>query len=296
MVIQRLLRLALLLVLATGCNAAGPVTDEEAATRTTPASTAPPPTAPETVTPTKEGAESSVLVDLVDESPGGQWVAETEVLSTQGALPTSFTVRRTDGSQVWTVVDEERAQGLGFPFPVVVRWLPDEQALFYAEAATPDGCAVAGYALSLHRLDLADGSVTTVLPQIGGRVAVSADGVQVAYLEPRPEVALRVRDLATDEEQAIEIPAEADAQLGDLLWSPDATRLLLTVVSNPCSNQESRTFLLLNVADGTVETVVDGETRRLLPVDWPAPDAVTLEELDGTRWTLDPATGEIAPQ
>jgi len=93
----------------------------------------------------------------------------------------------TDGTTSWTIVDEDRQEGLGFPKPTVLRWVPGDQRLFYTEATKPDGyiCWFRPYHSGLYTVDLMNGTDTKVA-DVEGHLAVSPTGDRVAYRPAGP--------------------------------------------------------------------------------------------------------------
>lgn len=64
---------------------------------------------------------AEVINAFTSQSPDGRWVAETVLTETSAdQTHVSFMVTTTDGTTAWTIVDEDRQEGLGFPSPTVL--------------------------------------------------------------------------------------------------------------------------------------------------------------------------------
>jgi len=204
-----------------------------------------------------------------------------------------LSVARVGGGQEWIVVDEWRPTGLGWTSPAPLRWSADSAAFYFTNLPHPDGCSVLTNGVDLHRLELATGAVTEVLPEVGLWVSLSPDESQVAYIAfgDRGPV---TRDLATGAESDafLDLPVH-NAQAGAIVWSPDAARLALTLVHNACSSiSQSHSILVLDLASSTFTTVLDHDLSQFITSAWPEPDRLRLTGPLGPYW-LDLTTGEI---
>lgn len=254
-----------------------------------------------TASPSPAGTALSdeVRYSETSESPDGRWRAETVVsAATAGSLHVRFVVTNSVGTDEWVVVDEERVEGLGFPSPTVLHWLPEEQALFYTEEASPDGCSAAPYHTGLYRLDLTDGQVMDVA-NIEGYLAVSPDGGRVAYQPGGPMMdalsadwKLVVRDLQSGEEQVVPLRLDEEVEIVNFVWAPDGASLLLVTATGECLEQV-QSISLLNPQTGALTPVLEGRNEPFYAVEWSDLTLVLLEAGDGTRVHLNVETGEI---
>ncbi len=300
-----------LLLLAAACQpaaatpSAAPTAGHVVLPTQTPAiapTASPLPAASPTIAPAAPPSATPVLAAMrLDEwsqpSPDGLWVA-----SGLAALPgkeggtlyyARLSVAQVGGGQEWIVVDEWRPTGLGWTSPAPLRWSADGSAFYFTNLPHPDGCSVLTNGVDLHRLDLATGEVTELLPEAGLWISLSPDEAQVAYIA-FGDRGLVTRDLTTGAESAaaLDLPA-LNAQAGAIVWSPDAARLALTLVHNACSSDaQQHSVLVLELASGTFTTVLDRDPSQFITSAWPEPDRLRLTSPLGPYW-LDLATGEI---
>jgi hypothetical protein len=110
---------------------------------------------------------------------------------------------------------------------------------------------------------------------------------------------MTLTDLATGNEQPIELPSFGDAwDIGGLMWSPSGRHLILTQViplSGPCS-QETETAVVSVAVDTLLATpLIEPGQGDFALVEWLADDTVRLVGQDGTTWILNIVSGELSP-
>jgi hypothetical protein len=207
-------------------------------------------------------------------------------------------VSRVDGSQSWTAVDEWRSWGLGYTYPDVLKYSSDGQTLYFTNVPVLDGCSPFVNGGDLWRLDLDTGEIAELLPFAGLVLALSPDDSQLAYFGSYGK-GMTLTDLATGNEQPIELPSFGDAwDIGGLMWSPGGRHLILTQViplSGPCS-QETETAVISVAVDTLVATpLIEPGQGDFALVEWLADDTVHLVGQDGTTWILNIVSGELSP-
>jgi hypothetical protein len=229
-------------------------------------------------------------------SPDGEWHAQVTV-----RLPvidgeivgehahTRFTVTRRDGQVEWVVLDHWSTYGMGFTVPGKLRWSADGQSLTFSNHATPDGCAVYCCDEGLLRLDLDDGTLTSLAPDVRNGV-VSPDERTLAYLTG-PQLVLRELETGTERSIAFQ-PIGENWQAGQITWSPAGQRIAFTVMADPCGSATATSIVLVDLASGSVHVPVAGDERLLVTFWWPTPDTLLLLDRDDLCWQLDSAGGE----
>lgn len=113
-----------------------------------------------------------------------------------------------------------------------------------------------------------DGTGITALGVRGSRPAISPDGTRVAYVAgPIGEgTSLRIRTIATGAEVVAEVPFGG---LGDPLWSPDGTRLLV-----PTDSADAKGFVtgeglsLVDAATGAATAIVAPKGNEVTGYSW----------------------------
>jgi hypothetical protein len=207
-------------------------------------------------------------------------------------------VSRVDGSQSWTAVDEWRSWGVGYTYPDVLKWSSDGQTLFFTNVPVPDGCSLFVNGGDLWRLDLDTGEIAELLPFVGLVLALSPDDTQLAYFGSYGK-GMTLNDLATGNEQPIELPSFGDAwDIGGLMWSPGGRHLLLTQVIpliGPCS-QETKTAVIRVDIDTLLATpLIEPGQGDFALGEWLADDTIRLAGQDGAKWILNIVSGELSP-
>lgn len=204
----------------------------------------------------------------------------------------SFMVTTTDGTTAWTIVDEDRQEGLGFPSPTVLRWIPEDQRLFYTEAATPDGCPLSPYHSGLYAVDLTTGAATNVA-DVEGYLAVSPTGGRVAYRPGRPmrtsipeEWQLVLRTLNSGHQEPVSLPLDHNTEIVNFVWSPDTRSLLVVTATGDCTDQ-TRSVLLVDLETASVSTLIDGSQRRLYALEWTTPATAMVVDEEGREIPVD---------
>jgi hypothetical protein len=271
----------------------------------------PPPPAKPTATPEPPAApESSPTPDLTqlqldgyaDRSPDGRWVAEVTVALPRPENPetgenyyTRLIIRSTDGAIEWTVVDTWSYFGLGYTVPAVYDWGPDGASVTVIGRAIPDGCFLFEYMMNLRRVDLTDGSVAPLAPDLQGALAPSSDGTTVAALHRE----LTLLDLADGDERRLPIEVAADTwQAGGLVWSPDNSAVAYTVIISPCGigGEQVHSIVRVDIGSGAQTTLIDRDPRQWVTADWPEAARLIVVDGEGVRWWLDATSGEILEQ
>jgi hypothetical protein len=222
-------------------------------------------------------------------SPNGEWTA-TSLTGFPGKAGgheyyVRLTVTSVGGGVEWVVVDEWRPTGLGWTSPSPLYWSDDGARFYFTNLPHPDGCALLTNGVDLHRLDLATGVVTELMPESALWVTLSPDERQAAFIG-YGDRGLVVRDLATGEERVFPLDLGTQpAQAGAIVWSPDASRLAYTVIYDPCSAVPTpRSVWVLDLASGTMVTVLDHVTGVWLTKDWPEADRLRLSGPEEEKW------------
>ena len=171
-------------------------------------------------------------------SPNGKWTVvgrmkiDTGIFQGEQELYyTELKVVSADQSVEWILVEEISPFGLGYTTPEPLHWSADGRYLYFTNRPHADGCGLFVTGSDLWRADLADGSVTQVLPEGAQSYAFSPDGTLVAYMSWSTPPELALHNLGTGEERRVVLGFE-DA--GAIVWSPDGAMLALTGAQKPC--------------------------------------------------------------
>ena len=265
----------------------------------------PRPTFTPTVEPTPSATPDLARLEVdgwTDASPDGRWIAEVTVAlptaggpETGGNYYTRLMIRSADGMTEWVVVEEWSHFGLGYTIPGVVDWSDDGNSVTIVDRAIPDGCALFAYLANLRRVDLTDGGVAALAPELEGALALSPDGAQVAGLHRE----LVLHDLGSGEEVRVPVEVAADAwQAGSILWAPDSSAVAFTLIIHPCGSggEQVHSFVRVDAESGAQTTLVGEDPRQFVTEEWSDPERRVVIDGDGVGWWMDVGTGELLEQ
>jgi Tol biopolymer transport system component len=232
-----------------------------------------------------------------ESSPDGKWTADGRTKTETGIIVdeqeqyyAQLTVVSADQSVEWVLVEEISPFGLGYTSPEQVYWSPEGRYLYYTNRPHVDGCGLFVTASDLWRVDLADGTVSQILPSGAQSYAFSPDGSQVAYITWSSPAELVLHDLTTGSERRGTLDFE-DA--GAMVWSPEGTWIALTGANNPCQPEWRQAIVLVNASDLSQRTLVPPDERLLKTSAWQETGKILLEDLEGNLWWLQVESGEV---
>jgi hypothetical protein len=274
-----------------------------------------PPTPAVTATADEERSRADLSTNITTEtpSPNGAWIATTlfQVALTSETYYQNLTVTHASGAPSYIVVAREGPFGLGYTVAEPLMWSADGERFYYTNSPQADGCGLFFNGSDLHRLDLATGDTTELLPaNATTTLALAPDENHVAFLT-MGRLALILHDLTRGESTSFDLSPlleqdenEARPQAGAFVWSPDSNALTIVVAHNPCSGAwaASTSLYVLDVPTLSLTEYLNRDDRVLSAVAWPTTDTITLEnqvafdQLDQKRtYTLDLTTNVIAP-
>ena len=208
-----------------------------------------------------------------------------------------LTVAPTTGGDERTLLAQWSPLGLGYTLPAVRRWSEDGETLYFTQQPVVDGCALFAWSEGLYSVRVRTGSPQRLLVTRSVPMAVAPDENGVAWID-RPNAQLVVHDLAAGSVITYPLSLETGkTDAGNLVWDPTSTQVAFGVAHDPCSGAfaASTSIMLLDVAGGQMQTLLDEDARLLLPVSWDDPTVITVTDRAGTSYLLDPASGEITP-
>ncbi len=234
-------------------------------------------------------------------SPDGKWIAEGMM---EGPFASGdeekyhyqLKAARADGRVQWTIVDETARWGLGYTTPRPFQWSKDGRYLYWTNKPVPDGCAVFVNGSDLERFDLQTGRGQEIVSQGPSWLSLSPDEKQVAYIYWNSKaLEIVLQDLATGARREATLEgAGNNSQAGNIVWSPDGQRFVLAVASNPCDPPNwTHSIILIDRATLTQRVLIQKDKRLLVPINWPQPEQVLLQEQNGKSWWMDARSGEL---
>ena len=243
-------------------------------------------------------------------SPDGKWIATglvafpKESISDQPAY-VRLMIFGIDPNVRWTIIEEWREIGLGFPIPAPLKWSNDGNYFYFTYRVNPDGCPVFTYLTDLLRVNLETGAVEDLQSGSSIALAISPNDSQAAYFyfDGQPEMGLRIRNLITGEEQETKINPGKEFNAGNIVWSPDGQSFALTLAIQPCAGEhglsktvwaESTTILQVDATTLEQKTLVQEDPRLFVTVEWAEPNKIIITDgAENSLWHVDVNTGEI---
>lgn len=180
--------------------------------------------------PSPEGFGESTW-DVISASPNGEWIAwfKNESGKTRYLL-----VERVDQSLYWEIFFDFSKTDWYTGMMIPYYWSLDGQHLYYAITGT-GCCSFQNVYLLFGNLNLFSGENTTILPpninhpedySDAYAVAITKNSDQLAYIPYyQDEIELFILNLITGSEKSIKIQKSSNFLVGEMIWSPDETRL-----------------------------------------------------------------------
>jgi hypothetical protein len=242
-------------------------------------------------------------------SPNADWTIEVQVaypLAEDGSsIGEDYYVRlsvfRQDGSLRWEILDEWRPFGLGYTLPSQFHWSDDENFLFFTEHGIQDGCpTVFGFDCGLYRFDLESGSLANLATGRCGAARASHDGSLFAVLQNETIFISNDEAGFTREwnyTEAAGLGEQGSWQAGGVVWSPDGSALVFTVLHDiSCDDGiTSSSILMVDLDSGAIEVLVDKDAHEYLTADWSQKDNIELFDASGIRYWLNIEDKTITP-
>ncbi|HUE98718.1 MAG TPA: hypothetical protein VMN99_05660 [Anaerolineales bacterium] len=216
---------------------------------------------------------------------------------------TALMIFSADGKTHWTIFDEWKEIGLGFPFPAPLKWCQDGRHFYFTHRVSPDGCSAFAFLTNLQRADLEDGTVEELIPHAAVSLALAPDESKVAYVGYGNR-GLVHKDFMTADERETRIDPGKDFNAGNIVWSPDGRSLALTLAINPCTGggygvsetvwSESTTILWVDAETLQQKILIEEDARLFITVEWNELNKIVITDgEENSIWHLDVNTGEI---
>jgi len=257
-----------------------------------------------TLTPTPDWETIAALMSEIPDSenwtepsPNGKWTAVGRIKIDTGIFQgekeiyyTQLKVISADQSVEWILVEEISPFGLGYTTPEPLHWSADGRYLYFTNRPHADGCGLFVTGSDLWRADLADGSITQVLPEGAQSYAFSPDGTLVAYMSWSTPPELALHNLGTGEERRVVLGFE---NAGAIVWSPDGAMLALTGAQKPCQAGWNHTIVAMELIVLTPQTLLPPDERLYITRGWQETGKILLEDFDRDLFWLDVESGEV---
>ena len=223
-------------------------------------------------------------------SPDGKWIAyffdSTSFVRDYQLIATNF-----DDTIVWNV--NQKTSGVESEFSPY-RWSKDSKYLYFNIHVSSDGWYSFSQGVGLQRLDVTNGTVSEILPNVSVAFSLSPKEDKLAYINYAENgIQLILRDMNTNKEKSIFLGQYSNA--GSIVWSPNQDYLVLaTTIENDSSNI-SGYVKLIEVDKLTSKTIAENEDWFFDPLVWLNSHTILIRERGGYYFYLDTANGEVAP-
>jgi dipeptidyl aminopeptidase/acylaminoacyl peptidase len=231
-------------------------------------------------------------------SPDGSLIAwGTSAFDPANGNATHITlnIANVDGSNSKTVLDKTIENQSILPAPL--QWSPDGSKLYFTNELYGVGGLLFMGGPDLQQVDVATGSVTPILDDIGCMcaMAVSPDGTLVARITGAGPLELVIHEVATGKDQKAAIDP-AHLQAGDILWAPDQKSLVYTMAITDFENPDNEKYAVTQVdaASLSQKVLVPDDKRLPFTALWPDSNLIWLGDNDSHVWLLTPGSGALA--
>jgi len=83
---------------------------------------------------------------------------------------------------------------------------------------------------------------------------------------------------------------KGDWQAGKLIWSPEGTAIVFTVLFNPCGPADRSSVYRMDVATGNLVALVEEDERVFVAREWLPDGKIALVDSAGAVWQVDADT------
>lgn len=254
--------------------------------------------------PLTEFPDPETLTSVVEQfaSPDGRWqatVRQTEPVVIDGPAYFHASLTVSDGTVTWQPLAEWRGHGLGLAYPAIYRWSADGRFLYFTNKLAVDGCPVFVNGTDLYRLNLADGTVETVLDTgLTWNIGLSPDETKLAYTYANDQgMVLELLDLLNGTKASVMVVEDSVwLQGGAIVWSPDGSQLALSVAHDPCSGNWTHSIIQVDVAAMTAVSLLEKDDRRFVTTAWLEPQTLRLVDGQNSGWLFHLASAELEPE
>lgn len=292
----------LFLLLATACSSNIAMDVVPAVSPTSPATSTSTPTlqavstaTQEIIVPSPTATPKIVRWGSSSISPDQQWSASIYQSFDSGQHFMHLVVEKQDGSKKW-ILDKDRAgqRATGDQYPVPFYWSKDLQTLYFTYQGNQDGCfSYMEGGKGLFGLDLATGTVKTILDVFASEMKLSPDESKLAFVD-YGDTGLKIFDLQSGSTIELErlYPDLPTGQYG-IAWSPDSKQLVFTILLNACIDDRATSIVIVDTVNRSQKIVLREDERRLGSKEWLAEDKVFVSDWSENSWYLNPQTGEL---
>ena len=233
-------------------------------------------------------ADGDYFEGLILPSPDGMRVAEGAVLNyasggSEDSLRVQLKAVNIDGSDEQLLVNQTHDLPLR---PTPLKWSADGARLYYTNVIE----GIEGFGgLDLYRVDLETGDSEMIFPAASGLVStsVSPNETYAARAVSGEPLAILIRDLTTDTDQTITLPA-VYKQVWQMVWAPDDSALLVTLGQGMWET-DAYSVIKIDMASLEVSYLVTDDPSLMRAVAWQVPETIWFNDREGTLWRMDSA-------
>ena len=168
-------------------------------------------------------------------------------------------------------------------------WTSDGQHLYLSIQRGVSGPIYYSAGWGLISLDLENGDIVEILspnPHQWYSFSLSPGGKYLAYIaQPAKPLSVNVINLETSEINTYNLLTAYD-QAGNILWSPDMSKIVLgqAIVDYEGSKPDTFSVEMIDVTNNTRENLVADSSIEIIPKQWAEKDAIEFYSLDGKTW------------
>lgn len=244
-------------------------------------------------------------------SPDSEWLASSCIDEDNAHVR----IARFDGAQAWDLYFEDIT---GWPpclsynnqygemaciggILYIDHWHKDGRYVFVTADYQIDRST--NFSFGLYRIDSQIGRSSAYLPVngTGYNYAFSPNDEAYAYVTGNDNYLLHVVSIETGQDSTFTVPGRY-ADLGDLTWSPDSSRLILVSRGIGWGDDDTVGFSLLMLDTQTKEftTLLSNDARRFHPIEWLSNDRLLLggfsvDRGEYIKYQLTISTGVLTP-
>jgi hypothetical protein len=170
-------------------------------------------------------------------------------------------------------------------------WTSDGQHLYLTIQRGVSGPIYFSAGWGLISLDLVNGNFVEILSPIPHQwysFSLSPDGKYIAYIiQPEKPLKVSIINLETNEIKTFDLQKKYD-QAGDILWSPDMSKIVLgqAIVDSEGLKPDTFSVAQINLAKNSHENLVADSSLEIIPKQWAEEDTIEFYGIDGKVWVF----------
>lgn len=241
----------------------------------------------QTKTPETISAACETVSDLVTHSPDGHWL-------TKNCAGDVFVVIKKDAPTFWVVEYKqvfEYSESVSTVYVAPLYWAKDGTYLYLTTITCCGGMETYSNGNALYRMNLSNGKLDRVVGGNSNFYSFSPSERRLLYIttnspEPGNQLVVNILDLLTGEKT--EFKFKQFEQGGAVTWSPDGLKLAITTqTGTEWEDTANYAILVIDLADGSSQTIVPESRIWIKATQWSADDILTIDQEAGDKTFFD---------